>query len=64
MVNQVEIYFSVIQRKLLTPDNFTGLGELAEQITAFEARYNHAARPFDWRFNSDDLDRLLNRLAA
>jgi len=63
-LNQVEIYFSVIQRKLLTPDNFASLDELAEQITAFETRYNHAARPFDWRFTNDDLNRLLNRLTA
>ena len=63
-LNQIEIYFSVIQRKLLTPDNFASLDQLAEQITAFEARYNQAARPFDWRFNNEDLDRLLNRLAA
>ena len=63
-LNQVEIYFSVIQRKLLTPDNFADLDELAEQITAFETRYNQAARPFDWRFTNDDLDQLLNRLAA
>ena len=42
-LNQVEIYFSVIQRKLLTPDNFASLDELAQQITAFETRYNHAA---------------------
>src|SRR4051794_30517771 len=63
-LNQVEIYFSVIQRKLLTPDNFASLDELAEQITAFETRYNQAAQPFDWRFTNDDLDRLLNRLAA
>ena len=40
------------------------LDELANQLTAFEARYNQAARPFDWRFNNDDLNRLLNRLAA
>ena len=59
-----EIYFSVVQRKLLTPDNHASLDELANQLTAFEARYNQAARPFDWRFNNDDLDRLLNRLAA
>ena len=63
-LNQVEIYFSVVQRKLLTPDNHGSLDELANQLTAFEARYNQAARPFDWRFNNDDLDRLLNRLAA
>ena len=35
-LNQVEIYLSVIERKLLTPDNFASLEELAEQITAFE----------------------------
>ena len=63
-LNQVEIYFSVIQRKLLTPDNVAGLDQLAEQLTAFEARYNQAARPFDWRFNRDDLNRLLDRIAA
>ena len=63
-LNQIEIYFSVVQRKLLTPDNLASLEALAEQLTAFEARYNQAARPFDWRFNRDDLDRLLNRIAA
>jgi DDE superfamily endonuclease len=60
-LNQVEIYFSVIQRKLLTPDNFSSLQELAQRLTAFEIRYNQAARPFDWRFNRDDLDRLPDR---
>jgi transposase len=63
-LNQIEIYFSVIQRKLLTPDNVASLDELAEQITGFEARYNQAAQPFDWRFNRDDLDQLLDRIAA
>ena len=63
-LNQIEIYFSVVQRKLLTPDNFASLDALAEQLTAFEARYNQAAQPFDWRFNRDDLDRLLDRIAA
>jgi hypothetical protein len=33
-------------------------------LTAFETRYNQAAQPFDWRFNRDDLDKLLNRIAA
>jgi transposase len=61
-LNQVEIYFSVIQRKLLTPDDVDDLATLAERIQAFEQRYNGAATPFDWRFNSDDLHRLLQRL--
>jgi DDE superfamily endonuclease len=63
-LNQVEIYFSVVQRKLLTPDNIADLEQLAEQLTAFEARYNQAARPFDWQFNRDDLARLLDRIPA
>jgi hypothetical protein len=63
-LNQVGIYSSVVQRKLLTPDNVPGLEQLAEQLTALEARYNQAARPFDWRFNRDDLNRLLDRIAA
>jgi hypothetical protein len=61
-LNQVEVYFSVIQRKLLTPDDFEGLDELADQILAFEKHYNAAARPFDWRFNRTDLNRLLTRV--
>jgi transposase-like protein len=63
-LNQIEIYFSIVQRKLLTPDDFAGLDQLAEQLTAFEARYNAAARRFDWRFSRDDLNQLLDRIAA
>lgn len=63
-LNQIEIYFSVVQRKLLTPDDFPDLEVLAKRLAAFEARYNSAARPFDWRFNRNDLNRLLTRIAA
>lgn len=62
-LNQIEIYFSVIQRKLLAPDDFADLGILARQILAFEDRYNAAATPFDWKFTRTDLNQLLNRLA-
>jgi transposase len=61
-LNQVEIYFSVIQRKLLAPDDFEGLDELAEQILAFEQHCNAAARPFDWKFTRTDLNKLLARV--
>lgn len=63
-LNQIEIYFSVLQRKLLSPDDFPDLDVLANRLTAFETRYNSAARPFDWRFNRNDLNRLLTRIAA
>jgi hypothetical protein len=61
-LNQVEVYFSVIQRKLLTPDDFDDLDHLAEQILAFEQHYNAQARPFGWRFTRTDLNQLLARI--
>src|SRR4029450_9262190 len=63
-LNQVEIYFSVVQRKLLTPDDFADTDDVANKITAFENRYYQAARPFDWRFGRDDLNHLLEHIAA
>ena len=62
-LNQIEIYFSVLQRKLLAPDDFPDLDLLADRLTAFEVRYT-AARPFDSRFNRNNLNRLLTRTAA
>ena len=39
-LNQIEIYFSVGQRKLLTHNDFPDLDTLADRLEAFEARYN------------------------
>jgi hypothetical protein len=61
-LNQVEIYFSVVQRKLLRPDDSDDPITLAERVLAFQQRYNTTAEPFDWRFNREDLHRLLQRL--
>jgi transposase len=61
-LNQIEVYFSVIQRKLLTPDDFDDLDHLAEQILAFQQHYNAQAKPFDWRFTRTDLNQLLARI--
>jgi hypothetical protein len=62
-LNQVEVYFFVLQRKLLVPDDFADLDILATQILAFEKRYNASARPFEWKFTRTDLNALLRRLA-
>jgi hypothetical protein len=62
-LNQVEVYFSILQRKVLTPTDVASLDELAARILAFQARYEHLAQPFDWRFTRADLARLLERLA-
>lgn len=61
-LNQVEIVFSVIQRKVIKPADFADLDDLSRQLTAFEPRYNATARPFDWRFTRTDLNDLIRRL--
>ncbi|MFJ9867478.1 IS630 family transposase [Streptomyces sp. NPDC101165] len=61
-LNQVEIYFSVVQRKVVSPNDFTDLTEVGDRLRAFEDRYNTAAQPFQWRFTTSDLDDLLARL--
>jgi hypothetical protein len=63
-LNQVEIYFSVIQRKVLTPNDFNSLTALEDRLLNFQAHYQSAARPFQWRFTRRDLDSLLDKLAA
>lgn len=62
-LNQVEIYFSVVQRKVLTPNDFNDLDEVAHRLLAFGAAYEALARPFEWKFTRSDLAALLQRLA-
>jgi len=62
-LNQVEIYFSVVQRKVLTPNDFADLAEVETRLLAFERRYEQTAQPFEWRFTRSDLAKLLERLA-
>lgn len=61
-LNQVEIYFSIVQRKVVAPNDFTDLDHVEERLTAFTDRYNATARPFRWKFTTTDLADLLTRL--
>ena len=63
-LDQAEIFFSILQRKVLTPNDLTDLDALTERILAFQDRYNATATPFDWTFTRTDLDRLLDRIAT
>jgi transposase-like protein len=63
-LDQAEIYFSVVQRKVLTPNDFTGLDQIRDRLAAFEIRYNQIARPFTWTFTRTDLSDLLRRIDA
>ena len=61
-LNQIEIYFSIFQRKVVSPNDFTDLDTVIDRLSAFEARYNQTARPFKWKFTTTDLANLLDRL--
>jgi transposase len=61
-LNQIEVFFSVVQRKVVSPNDFTDLAEVEQRLADFESRYNQTARPFQWRFTHDDLRDLLTRI--
>ena len=63
-LNQIEIVFSVIQRKVVKAADFADLDALAHRLTDFEPRYNATATPFDWRFTRTDLIELCRRIDA
>jgi len=61
-LNQIEVFFSVVQRKVVSPSDFTDLAEVEQRLVGFEKRYNTTARPFRWKFTRDDLRDLLARI--
>ena len=63
-LNQIEIYFSIVQRKALTPNDFSSLTEVEERLLHFQDYYESIATPFEWRFTRDDLATLLKKLDA
>jgi transposase len=58
-LNQIEIYFSIIQRKLLKPNDYATLEELEQAIHAFGRRYSAVGKMFAWCFTRQDLERRL-----
>jgi hypothetical protein len=63
-LNQVEIVFSVLQRKVLTPNDFPSLESLEAAILEFQALYNQVAKPFKWKYTKDDLKKTLEKIQA
>lgn len=61
-LNQIEIYFSIVQRKVLTPNDFPSIAALENRLMGFQEYYQQIAAPFQWRFTRDDLHALMNRL--
>jgi len=60
-LNQIEIYFSILQRKALTPADFATQAAVAARILGFQRHYEQIAEPFAWTFTRRDLHRLLAR---
>ena len=63
-LNQIEIYFSIIQRKVLTPNDFQSLTAVAERLEAFERYFESIAKPFEWKFTRADLNALIARMRS
>lgn len=63
-LNQVEIYFSIVQRKVLTPNDFASLEDVEQRLCLYEALSNRQPRPFEWKFTRTKLTEFLKRLKA
>jgi hypothetical protein len=63
-LNQVEIYFSLVQRKVLTPNDFASLAEVEQRLRLYEELCNQRPRPFQWKFTREKLIQFLARLEA
>ena len=63
-LNQIEIYFSIVQRKVLTPNDFGSLAAVEQRLLAFQDYYQAIAQPFAWTFTRRDLATLLNKLGS
>lgn len=61
-LNQIEIYFSIVQRKVLTPNDYNSLNEVEDRLMRFQEHYEQIAQPFEWKFSRRDLRKLLCRL--
>jgi hypothetical protein len=60
-LNQIEIFFSIVQRKVLTPLDVADKTTLTARLLRFQDYYQQVAKPFSWKFTADDLK---NRLKA
>jgi transposase len=54
-VNQIELFFSILQRKVIRNGNFTGRDDLITKIMKFIADYDRTAGPFKWTYAADPL---------
>ena len=58
-LDQIEIWFSLLQRQLLQPNHFASLDELERDILDFIVHYNQTAKPLKWSYTVEQLERKL-----
>ena len=63
-LNQIEIYFSIVQRKVLTPNDFSSLAEVEHRLLHFQDYYQSIATPFEWKFTRTDLHELMKKFES
>ncbi|MGQ9651678.1 MAG: hypothetical protein ACUVXJ_16365 [Phycisphaerae bacterium] len=61
-INQIEIHFSILERKVLTPNDFADLPEVRDHIMRFGKEFSRHAEPFGWTFTRKDLRELMTKL--
>ena len=61
-LNQIEIYFSIVQRKVLMPNDFPNLSSIENCLLEFQAYYEQIAKPFNWKFTKKDLLKMLVKI--
>jgi len=62
-LNQIEVYFSIVQRKALTPMDLPDKVAVTHRILDFQRRYDQTAKPFRWNFTRADLQERLQTIA-
>jgi len=63
-LDQAEIYFSVVQRTVVVPNDFNDTDQIRDRLDGVGDRYNAVHQAFNWRFTRSDLDDLLQRITA
>ena len=61
-LNQIEIIFSIVHRKVLTPMDVADEETLAKRVLDFQDYYQETAKPFHWKFTAKDLKERLDAL--
>jgi transposase len=58
-LDQIEIWFSVLQRKHLQPNHFLSIQDLERSLHEFIAHHNQTAKPIKWTYTVEKLEQKL-----